>query len=104
MTDDARVLAQRAVALLTLCPYCRGQQHVPYNGNWGDADAKMVDCEQCRGTGNLLGAMLADAYSKGRRDALGQAVAMLGQTTQALAQPAPAHVSIRSLLKDITGD
>lgn len=100
---DGHELARRAAALLSVCPYCRGQGTVPYNGDWSDPDAEMVDCLPCGGTGNLLARWIAQAYSRGRHDALSEAVSMLDQTTQALARPAPQHVTARSLVKEITG-
>jgi hypothetical protein len=40
------------------CPYCRG------------LDPEMGSCDHCDRTGDLLGAMLADAYRQGVEDGL----------------------------------
>lgn len=76
-----------ALALLRVCPFCHGSGRQPYNGDWTDPDAELVDCHRCDGSGDLLGALLLRAYRAGRDDALEEALAGLRQVTAMLEQP-----------------
>lgn len=49
-------------AAIAHCPFCSG------TGKFTDEDD--ASCAHCQGTGDLIGALLADAYRCGRADAL----------------------------------
>lgn len=90
-------LAEMALAALRVCPQCAGGSRVPYNGDWADPDAEMVDCDRCDGYGDLLGAVEARCYVAGRQDALDEAQRLMRYGAEALAQPFPPGLTRRGL-------
>jgi hypothetical protein len=68
-----RQLREKAwVAWLDGCWHCQGTGLEPYNGDWDDPKTQYVACMSCKGTGDLAGARLLDAYRIGRQEALGR--------------------------------
>lgn len=82
-------LAERALSLLRICPYCYGKRQVPYDGVVRP-ECELVDCERCEGSGDYIGSLMLRCYRAGRDDALDEIRSAMRQVAD-MAERAQPH-------------